>query len=224
MISATTLNPRSLQREATRRQLVAAGLRVVADSGFAGASTAAIARATGRAHGTVFVHFPTRDALVAELVAEVGRGMSERLSGLETAEPSVAEVLQAHLTALGEHEVLYARLLSEAGALPEAARACIFALQSGVVARLQAAYRRARAAGQVRELDAVELGKLWIALTNHHLLNRDLFAPGASVVARCGAQMKRTFLALVRPCTENATAPRLARPRKDSRRSSRSRG
>jgi AcrR family transcriptional regulator len=195
---------RALQREATRRQLVQAGLRVVADSGFVGASTAAIARATGKAHGTVFVHFPTRDALVAELVAEVGRVMSARLMALETAAPTVAEVLQAHLTALAENEVLYARMLCEASSLPVAARAHVFALQSGVVARLQAAYERERAMGLLRKLDLTTLGTVWIGLSNHYLLNRDLFAPDGSVVARCGALIKAQFLELLQPHQEPA--------------------
>ena len=86
---------RARQRESTRRQLVEAGLRVVAASGFAGASTAAIAQATGKAHGTVFVHFRTRDELVAELVAEVGRVMSAQLATPEAA--ALPEVLAAHL-------------------------------------------------------------------------------------------------------------------------------
>eukprot|EP01041_Mallomonas_annulata_P017903 gene17903-36581_t len=114
--------PRTRQREATRRQLVEAGLRVVAEHGFAGATTAAIARATGKAHGTVFVHFANRDALVGALVAEVGQAMSQRLSALPADTCGVGEVLDAHLLALGEHEVLYARLLREATALPLSAR------------------------------------------------------------------------------------------------------
>ncbi len=117
-----TVNQRTLQRESTRRQLVEAGLRVVATSGFAGATTAAIAQATGKAHGTVFVHFRTRDVLVTELVAEVGRVMSARLNELETAEPTISDVLTAHLTALEENEVLYARLLCEALTLPLASQ------------------------------------------------------------------------------------------------------
>jgi AcrR family transcriptional regulator len=44
------------------------------------ATTAAIAKASGKAHGTVFVHFGTRDELVDELVEEVGRAMSQRLA------------------------------------------------------------------------------------------------------------------------------------------------
>lgn len=189
---------RTQQRERTRRDLLAAGLRVVAESGFVGATTAAIAKATGKAHGTVFVHFPTRDALVGELVAEVGRTMTERLASLETATPKLGDVLDAHLTALEESEVLYARLLGEAANLPPAARAQVFALQSGIASRLRAAYLREREHGSVREIDPVMLTNLWIALTNHYLINRDLFAPQASVVATFGAALKSQWLALIR--------------------------
>lgn len=188
---------RSRQREATRRQLLEAGLRMVATEGFAGTSTAAIAQATGKAHGTVFLHFRTRDALVAEIVAEIGRSMSDRLAALETATPTLREVIDAHLTALAEHEVLYARVLAEASTLPPAARARLFALQSAIASRLRAAHARARTAGEVRALDAVVAANLWIALTNHYLMNRDLFAPGESVVAKCGADLAAQWLALV---------------------------
>lgn len=190
---------RAHQRETTRRQLVEAGLRVVAESGFAGASTAAIAQATGKAHGTVFVHFPTRDALVVELVAAVGRAMSTSLERLELAEPSMAEVMSAHLEALAENEVLYARLLGEVSTLPLAARAQVFALQSGIASRLRAAYVRERARGAARRLDPVLLSNLWVSLTNHYLIHRELFAPDGGVIAKCGAQIQKQLLELIRP-------------------------
>ncbi len=191
--------PRTRQREATRRQLIEAGLRVVAANGFAGATTAAIARATGKAHGTVFVHFPTRDALVAELVEEVGRTMSQRLSEIPADSLDVGEVLDAHLAALADHEEIYARLLREAAALPLVARARVFALQSGIAWRLRAAHARDVARGAARAFDPVALANVWIALTNHYLLNRDLFAPDASVIAMRGAELKAQFLEIIRP-------------------------
>ncbi len=191
--------PRVRQREATRRQLLEAGLRVVATHGFAGATTAAIAKATGKAHGTVFVHFRTRDALVAELVEEIGRAMSQRLAAMPTDAPGVSEVLDAHLAALAEHEVLYTRLLREATALPAAARARVFALQSGIAWRLREAHARDVARGTARAMDPVALANTWIALTNHYLMNHDLFAPGASVVAARGAELKAQLLEIIRP-------------------------
>jgi AcrR family transcriptional regulator len=196
MIAQPTPTQRTLQREETRRQLVQAGLRVVSSTGFTGASTAAIAQETGKAHGTVFLHFPTREALVSELVAEIGRAISSRLAAFDSAEPSISQVMDAHLKALAENEVLYARMLCEASTLPLSARAQIFALQSGVAWRLRAAYARAKKR-DVREIDPVALANIWISLTNHYLMNRDLFAPGASVVSKRGAEIKKQVLELV---------------------------
>lgn len=192
-------NARRQQREATRRQLLEAGLRVVADAGFAGATTAAIARETGKAHGTVFLHFPSRDALVRELVEEIGRAMSTQLAAGAASESGVAALLDAHLAALAGHEVLYARLLGEAATLPTSARARLFALQSGIAWRLRGALARDRAAGRARDVDPVGVANTWIALTNHYVMNRDLFAPGGSVVAARGAELKALLLALLQP-------------------------
>ena len=201
MNPATAKSPtlRADQREATRRQLLDAGLRVVAERGFAAATTAAIAQACGKAHGTVFVHFRTRDALVGELVEEVGRSMSQRLAAIPDAGFGVADVVDAHLAALADHEVLYARLLREATTLPLAARARVFALQSGIGFRLRAALARDVARGAARAMDPVALANTWIALSNHYLMNRDLFAPGGSVVAARGAELKAQLLEIIRP-------------------------
>jgi hypothetical protein len=84
-------------------------------------------------------------------------------------------------------------------ALPPAARARVFALQSGVAWRLRTAYGRELAAGTVRRLDPVLLANSWIALVNHYLVHRDLFAPNASVVSTHGGTLKAHLLAML--CT-----------------------
>jgi AcrR family transcriptional regulator len=187
------------QRDATRRELVQAGLRMVAERGFAATTTAAIAQASGKAHGTVFVHFRSREAMVAELVEELGRTMSQRLVALPDNTATLADVLDAHLAALRDHEVLYARLLCEASTLPPAARARVFALQSGVAWRLREAHAREVLANTARAMAPVALANIWIALTNHYLMHRDLFAPGASVIATHGAELKAQLLEIVQP-------------------------
>ncbi len=190
---------RTDQREATRQQLVQTGLRLVAERGFAGVTTAAIAKASGKAHGTVFVHFQTRNALVAEIVEEMGRAMSQRLAESPSETSSISDVLDAHLAALAERESLYACLLREATSLPLGARARLFALQTGIAWRLRAALAREIAAKSARAIDPVVLANIWIALVNHYLINRDLFAPGASVIAARGAELKAQLLAIIKP-------------------------
>jgi AcrR family transcriptional regulator len=200
-VATPTLAPtqRTRQRDATRQQLLEAGLRVVAETGFAAATTAAIAKAMGKAHGTVFAHFATRELLVAELVNELGRSISQSLAAIPQQARSVADVLQAHLTALGAHEILYARLVAESTQLPPAARAKLFALQAGMAARLREAHAHELALGTVRVISSVVLANTWIALTNHYLMHRDLFAPGQSVIAARGEEMKAHMLELLRP-------------------------
>ncbi len=112
---------------------------------------------------------------------------------MPTGTTGVAEVLDAHLAALAAHEVLYARLLRDATSLPAAARARVFALQSGIASRLRHAHARDLERRKVRAMDPVALGNTWIALTNHYLMNRDLFAPGASVIAARGAELGRNY-------------------------------
>lgn len=59
---------RNEQREETRRRLVTAGAEVFARSGVGGARIADIAREAGVAMGTLYTHFPDKEALFAEVM------------------------------------------------------------------------------------------------------------------------------------------------------------
>ena len=200
MNQALSSNPgtRTLQRQATKIELVRAALRVVADKGFANTTTAAVARETGKAHGTVFVHFPTRAALVVEMVNEIGSIIAARLAAIPSNAMGLADILEAHLAALEDQEVFLSRMLQEMSILPPAARALLFALQSGVAAKMRSGLAHDVANGSAREFDPVALSNIWIALTNHYLINRDLFAPYGSVIARHGGDLKSQLLGIVR--------------------------
>lgn len=197
----TMLSPkphlRAMQRQATKRDLVRAALRVVADNGFSNTTTAAIARETGKAHGTVFVHFPTRDALIVEIVNEIGRIISTRLAAMPPNLVGLADILDSHLSALADQEIYISRILQEMAILPPSARALLFALQSGVAAKIRAGLAHEVEKGTARDFDPVALANIWIALTNHYLINRDLFAPGESVIAKHGGALKLQLIAVV---------------------------
>ena len=72
-------------------------------------------------------------------------------------------------------------------------------MQTGIASRLRRAHAREVERGTARALDPIGLTNTWIALTNHFLMNRDLFAPGASVIAMRGAELKAQFLQMTRP-------------------------
>lgn len=192
------MSKRHQQKQSTREQLLAVARKTVAEHGFAATSTAAIAKAVGKAHGTIFVHFPTRDALVEALINDIGATMTAALATIpDGADVGVHGVMDAHLDALLENEALYAQILRESTQLPASARARLLAFQSGVAWRLRAALSRDVDAGRLRPADPTAVANLWIAQCNHYLINRDLFAPNALVCAERRDEIKANLLALL---------------------------
>ena len=77
---STQPSPRAEQRAATRAQLKEAAARRIAERGLDGASIGGITRSAGVAHGTFYVHFQSKDALLDELVADLVAGQLAALA------------------------------------------------------------------------------------------------------------------------------------------------
>lgn len=65
-----------------RAQFLEAALRLFVRHGVQQTSTAAIAAEAGTAAGTLFLYFPTKQALVNELALEIGRKQSDHINSL----------------------------------------------------------------------------------------------------------------------------------------------
>jgi len=73
---------RSTRKAATRAQLKDAARACFAETGLEGTRIGAITRAAGVAHGTFYVHFPSKEALVDELLLEFNLSLVETLGPL----------------------------------------------------------------------------------------------------------------------------------------------
>ncbi len=72
-------NPRREKKQVTRQAVKEAALACFAKSGWEKTSVGSIARAAGVAHGTFYVHFPTKEVLADELLADFNAGLEKRL-------------------------------------------------------------------------------------------------------------------------------------------------
>ncbi len=75
---------RKARKAATRLSLLAAAQRCFADKGYVSTQIGDIAKAAGVAHGTFYVHFPNKEALLEELLEQFNQGLLDRLSALDT--------------------------------------------------------------------------------------------------------------------------------------------
>ena len=190
---------RAEKKQQTRELLIEATLELMAEWGITATRTIDVAEQAGVAHGTVFVHFPTREDLIAAVVGEHAGQIAVRLHDLAGEGVTVREILAAHLAGLAEHEAFHARLVMEGPLLPPYARATLLGIQSAISARLAEVANREMAAGRIRRMPIPLLFNTWLGLVHHYLGNRELFAPGQSVVEWWGPTLLDHYLGLIKP-------------------------
>ena len=188
---------RSEQKLQTRQRVIDAANYLFAEQGLARTRTADIARRAGLSHGGMFVHFSSRDELLAEVVADIGRRITDRLHAAISDNADLEEVLRAHLQCLSECEPSYATFLRESRHLPEATLRSRIGVQSAISFHLNESAERAMQAGQIRRMPKHMLFNTWIGLVHHYLMNRELFAPNSSVLRERGEELVTHFLSLL---------------------------
>jgi len=189
---------RERQKAKTRARLVEAALTLFAERGILATRTADVATAARVSHGAVFVHFPTRDDLVAAVIEELGTRVTRRLHELTERKAGVRQILTAHLAGLQEFETLYTRLITEGPVLPPFARSTLVGIQSAIAFHLADAVTRETRSGSLKKMPLPMLFNTWLGLVHHYLVNRDLFAPGEFVLARRGKDLVKHFMKLVK--------------------------
>jgi AcrR family transcriptional regulator len=186
-----------MQKTRTRGVLIAAALAHFAQDGLSAARTADIAASAGVSHGTVFVHFPTREDLMTAAIEELGARVTRRMHELAETGNGVSDLLEAHLRGLTEFEPFYARLIMEESVLPPRAKNTLVMIQSSISFHLSLAVDREIAAGMIRNIPFHLLFNTWIGLLHYYLVHAAAFAPGQSVLKRHGRELLEHYLVLI---------------------------
>ncbi len=188
---------RERQKLETSRRIIEAAALVFARDGILATTTAAVALEASVSHGSVFARFGTQAALVSAVIEDLGRGIAARLHELASSGAGTRAVLEAQLRAIAEREDLYARLVVEAPLLPPEARDSLLGWQSAICFHLSPAVEVDTRAGRLKAMPLHLLFNTWVGLLHYYLANRELFAPGASVMARRGGELLDHFMFLI---------------------------
>jgi AcrR family transcriptional regulator len=111
--AAPVLSARQAKADDTRRRLFVAAAELFAEHGYHATSVDQIARRAGVAKGTFFVHFPTKDAVIRELVGKQMRAVGRERERLRGAGATALERLGATVLMLG-HQAGLSRMISRA--------------------------------------------------------------------------------------------------------------
>ncbi len=186
-------NKRAKQKEETRKKLLEAALEVFAEKGILATKTEDITKKQNLAHGTIFLHFPTRDALLGCVIDNFGFELGRRFMELSKVS-NLQELLKAHLQILKEYEPFYARLVAEGALLPPDIRNKVFIIQSGIAQFFETALSNDVQKGALRQVPLHLLVNSWLALVHYYLMHKDLFAPNTSLIDAKGQELITYFM------------------------------
>lgn len=191
------VSQRQKQKMQTRNLLIETAIDQFAKNGLAATRTADIAIEAKVSHGTIFAHFPTREALLDAVIEEFGMRITKRMHELVNANCGMKEVLEAHIKGIGEYENFYTRLISEAPILHESARNALIMIQSAISFHLIQVAERAMSEEKILEMPFDLMFNTWIGLVHYYLTNGDLFSPGESVAEKHGQRLIEHYLKLI---------------------------
>lgn len=187
------MNKRQIQKEATKANIVSQATILYATEGFQ-VSTYDIAKQSKVSHGTIFSHFPTKEALLIFVIEAYGQRLNDRLHAIALTSLSVKEALYAHVEAIQEQEDFYIHFVRERYMLPREATLVYVAIQTTISHHL----------GMILEKESSVVLPLsflfntWMGLLHYYLLNRDLFVNEGSVLAEYKEELVETFIMMIR--------------------------
>ncbi|MDP4181257.1 MAG: TetR/AcrR family transcriptional regulator [Bacillota bacterium] len=191
------MNKRQEQKVKTRKLIIDIALNQFAKDGLVTTRTSDIAASANLSHGAVFAHFPTREALLNEVIEEFGMRVTKHLHELVEENVSMQGILEAHLKGIEEYEEFYTRLISEASILPESARNTLIGIQSAISFHMLEVAESEMKSSKLIKMPFNLMFNTWNGLINYYLMNKDLFAPRESVISRYGQQLVNHFMNLI---------------------------
>ncbi len=188
-----TKTSRSQKKEQTKAVLMDTAYKIFSEKGIQAARMSDIAAAAKVSHGTVFLHFNTQEAFIAEVVQYYCSQIAARTHELSEGCHTLRELLSAHLDAISQYESFYKRLVLESRMLPLEARDAFITVQSAISFHFSMVLEKEG----VTSLPPNILFNMWVGLVHYYLMNDDLFSPEGHVITRYKTTLTDAFLSLL---------------------------
>ena len=174
----------------------AAARRFVQD-GFLEATTLAIARDAGVAHGTLFLHFADRDALLLAVVERLLVDLGTTLHRAYFQAEDLESLCRLFLVSLAGMEDSYGALVKDLPRFPLPLKRRVFAAFASITAHFTEVIEKGQKRGILRAIQPEIANALFFGTLNHFFLYRDLMTSDGRVVPAYGEALVDSFIQLM---------------------------
>lgn len=191
------MNKRELQKKKTRQHLLETARDAFISKGFLQTSTAEISRKAGVAHGTLFVHFKSKDILIVEIIDDVMDSVSEEMQKLGSKTDNPLEMLELYLDFLIEQEDLFSVLARELPFYQEELRRKIIFREAIIRENFHTELAEGIERGEFRNIDVSSALNFLFGVINLYLSRKTSYISEGSVIAKFKPSILRTFQQMI---------------------------
>lgn len=191
------MNKRQIQKQKTRKMILQTAKKLFIVQGFLNTTTAQIAVECGIAHGTLFLHFKSKDILIIEILDQQLEQISFKIMELIRDTIDLEEILKKYLDFLQKEEDFFSVLARELPFYPEQLRRKIIFRESLIRSKFTKVIEKGTASGSLIECDAIMANTFLFSTINYYLSLKSLFVSEGSVISKFKDKIISTFLKLL---------------------------
>ena len=192
------MTKREIQKKNTREFIIKTAKHEFIKKGFLKATTADIALRAGLAHGTLFLHFNTKDELIIEIVEDLLVNITNDLHDLLKSAKDVEELLNNYLECLSKEEQFFTILSRELPFYTPKLRRQIIFRESGIRKYFYEAIEKGIKNGNYKNIEISDSLNFLFGHINYLLSNKELFIKSGSVIAQKRNSIINTFLSFIK--------------------------
>ena len=193
-----SMNRRDIQKRLTRHRIIAAAKEEFIRNGFLSTNTKTIADKVGIAHGTLFLHFETKFALIEKVLESQLEEMDEQLSRALGTQNNLDSLLHAYLELIQKEESFYEVMAKELPYYPQDLRIRVFMKEASARDYFYDVMQKGIDEGVYKNID-IRMALTFLFGTIHYFLsNKQNIIKNGSIMAYKKHDIMDTFLNFIK--------------------------
>lgn len=189
---------RKQEKEKTRNHILRMALTEFEKYGYRHSNTARIAKNAGVAHGTIFLHFNTKDQLFFEVIHQRVYQESNRLYAAVQDSNDIEALCRIHLQHISEELAFESMLARELPFLPIQLKRQVFTIRCGIVKYFYDVLTKEIEQQKIKSINPASAINSWFGTINYFLANQDMFAQPGKIIEEKGGELIQFFLTTLR--------------------------
>ncbi len=193
------MNKRQLQKQKTREHILKIAKQEFVKKGFLNTTTSEISERSGIAHGTLFLHFKNKDALIVEILDRELEEINQDIQQMIVKAADLEQLLLQYLNLLQNEEELFAVLAKELPFYNEELRRKILFRDSIIRGHFHKTIELGIKEKRYRDMDVTSVIMFLFGTINYYLSLKPIFVKEGSVIEKFKPSIITTLKNLLLP-------------------------